>query len=524
MRRRILALLLGLSLLLCSGAAAPPAFPDLEPGSWYEPVVLSLAEEGLLLGGSDGAFHPLDPISAAEFITVTARCAHLEPVPTQSLHWAAGTLQAALQAGWYDWDELPPTGEGFDRPISRQLAVKVLMRALLPQVRGDYGTQSARIRDFSTLAGRYYEPVLAAYAASVAMGDEAGNFRPLSSLTRAEACALIQRARTQAAGGTSVPAPLPQPEVSGPALPPAVQTIRGGVAEHGWLQVTGTQLCDQTGAAAALRGMSSHGLQWYGRFTSESAIANTAAYGANLFRVAMYTGEGGYLSQPQAMEQQAIQAIEAAIRQDMYVILDWHILSDGNPMSHVEEAESFFTRMAGRYADYPNLLYEICNEPNGGASWTGDIKPYAQRLVAAIRSQSPRAVILIGSSTWSQDLHLAAADPLAGDNLMYTLHFYAGTHGQDLRQRIDDALAAGLPVFVSEWGTSRADGSGGVFLSEAEAWLDFLDSRGISWCNWSLCDKDETSAALRPGTDPEGTWTQEDLTPSGAFVFGRFSR
>lgn len=105
---------------------------------------------------------------------------------------------------------------------------------------------------------------------------------------------------------------------------------------------------------------------------------------------------------------------------------------------------------------------------------------------------------------------------------MYTLHFYAGTHGQWLRDRIETAVAAGLPVFVSEWGTSRADGSGGVFPEESKVWLDFLDEKGISWCNWSLCDKNETSAALKPGTSPERAWTEEDLSESGRIVFSRF--
>ena len=141
----------------------------------------------------------------------------------------------------------------------------------------------------------------------------------------------------------------------------------------------------------------------------------------------------------------AAAAVDAAIANDLYVILDWHILSDGNPMAHVEEAAAFFAEMAQRYRDVPNVLYEICNEPNGNVSWAGDVKPYAQRIVSVIRAHSPKAVILIGSPTWSQDIHLAAADPVAGDNLMYTLHFYAGTHGAELRGRIDDALAKGLP-------------------------------------------------------------------------------
>lgn len=318
----------------------------------------------------------------------------------------------------------------------------------------------------------------------------------------------------------------------GTALPPATQTlpepsapaavVKGGVSENGALQVIGTQLCNERGEPVALHGMSTHGLQWYGQFAGTQAIANTAAYGANLFRVAMYTAEGGYLSQPEAIAQAAFAAVDAAITQDMYVILDWHILSDGDPLAHVSEAETFFTQAAQRYKDCPNVLYEICNEPNGSVTWADNVKPYAQRMVSAIRAQSPGSVILIGSPTWSQDVHQAAADPLAGENLMYTLHFYAGTHGAWLRERVDAALSAGLPIFISEWGTSRADGSGGVFLEESAAWLDFLEERGLSWCNWSLCDKAETSAALKPGASPTAIWTEADLTQSGQFVFSRF--
>ena len=424
-------------------------------------------------------------------------------------------MEAALQQGWYDWDELPPTGERFDQPISRQLAVKILMRALLPQARGDYSTESRKIGDFSTLSGRYYEPVLAAYAAGIVSGDGAGNFRPLSSLSRAEACVLFRNAlRSQSAAPPqpSEPLPVPQPE----------RTVQGGVSQNGWLQVIGTQLCNEAGNPVVLRGMSSHGLQWYSQFASPQAIQGTADWGANLFRAAMYTGEGGYLSRPEETQARLTEAVDSAIQQDMYAIIDWHILSDGSPMAHAEEAERFFTAMAQRYGDQPAVLYEICNEPNGSATWEGDVKPYAQRMIQAIRTYAPRSVILVGSPTWSQDIHLAAGDPLEGENLMYTLHFYAGTHGQQLRDRADYALSRGLPLFVSEWGTSRADGGGGIFLEESRAWLDFLDSRGISWCAWSLCDKDESSAALLPGASPEDGWSEHELSTSGQFVFSRF--
>ncbi|WP_322172483.1 cellulase family glycosylhydrolase [Acutalibacter caecimuris] len=497
-----------------AGAVATGAgFTDVKPGSWYAACVEEMAGKGLVSGYPDGSFKPNGTITAAEFLSITARCAGVGK-PSSSGHWAKDYLQAGLDRGWYDWDEIPPTGEKFDKAIPRQLAVKALMRALLPDKRGDYSTESAKMKDFAQLDGRYYESVLAAYACGVVSGDEKGCFNPKSSLTRAEACVLISKA-LKLTGDVPGPPDLPDP-------PGPVETISGGVGENGWLQVKGTQLCNEAGQPIALHGMSSHGLQWFGQFAGEQSIKNTASYGANLFRVAMYTGENGYLSQPEAIKKQAIAAIDAAIRQDMYVIIDWHILSDGNPMDHLAESQAFFQEIAARYKDQPAVLYEICNEPNGGADWGRDIKPYAEKLVETIRGQSEKGVILIGSSTWSQDVHLAAANPVKGDNLMYTLHFYAGTHGQWLRDRADAAMAAGLPVFVTEWGTSSADGNGGVFLQESQEWLDWMEQKGISWANWSLCDKSETSAALRPGTSPTAQWAGSDLSESGRFVFRHF--
>ena len=353
------------------------------------------------------------------------------------------------------------------------------MRALLPDKTGDYVTESAKMADFSALDGRYYNKVLAAYSCGVVAGDDQGRFNPKSGLTRAEACTIIRRA--QVLSGQETPA-LPDTPAVSPAPTPTVKT-GGGVSEHGKLHVQGTQLCDEHGAAVELHGMSSHGIQWFPQYTTKQAIANTAAYGANLFRVAMYTGEGGYLSSPAQIKKAAYAAMDAAIENDMYVIIDWHILSDGDPLTHLKEA---------------------------------------QALVKTIRSNAPDSIILIGSGTWSQDLQDPAADPVVGTNLMYTCHFYAGTHGAWLRQRIADAQKRGLAVFVSEWGASRADGSGGVFTQESETWLNFLHQNGISWANWSLCDKNETSAALKPGTPTNRPWTDNDLTPSGKFVFSHF--
>jgi endoglucanase len=221
------------------------------------------------------------------------------------------------------------------------------------------------------------------------------------------------------------------------------------------------------------------------------------------------------------MKSKVIASVDAAIACDMYVIIDWHILSDGNPQTYKSEAKAFFSEMAERYKDSPNVIYEVCNEPNGNVSWEKDIKPYEEELVSTIRAHSPKAIILLGSSTWSQDIDLAAKSPVSGSNLMYTLHFYAGIHGSELRRKLDSALSSGLPIFISEWGTSRADGGGGVYSEETETWLSFLNKRGISWCSWSLCDKNESSAALNPGASPT-SWSEADLSASGKIVFSHF--
>ena len=522
LRRLPLVLLLALALLPCRVCAAAPS--DVAPGAWYAEAVTELWSAGILNGYEDGTFRPDRSVSAAEFLAVLARQTGLAPAAPQTAHWASGLLESARKAGWYDWDELPPTGEGFDRPITRQLAVKAMMRAYYPNTAYDFNTESAKLRDFAQLDGRYYNEVLGAYALGLAAGDEHGDFDPKGALTRAAACMLLWRAEKGAAPAPRPAAPEPAaPQSAETPVPVPTQAARGGVSEHGWLHVDGTQLRGESGEAVVLRGMSSHGLQWYPQFACAQAVRNTAAFGANLFRAAMYTGEGGYLSRSAEMKSRLIAAVDAAIAADLYVIIDWHILSDGDPSAHTREAADFFREMARRYGDNPAVLYEICNEPNGNVSWERNVKPYANTVISAIREEAPRSVILVGSPTWSQDVHRAAEDPLEGENLMYTLHFYAGTHGGELRERIDGARAKGLAVFVSEWGVSRADGSGGVFLKESAEWLDFLAKRGISWANWSLCDKNETSAALRPGTRTDRAWTAEDLSESGKFVFSHFS-
>lgn len=513
----LFACLLPVSSSSCQAASARRAegsasFRDVKPGAWYYQEVSEMAKREIFRGYEDGTFQPKRAISFAEFVTVAARCVSLQTEPTGKRHWASDVMEAALRAGWYDWDECPPDNTArWNQPISRQVAAKVLMKAFAPELRGDYSRWSAEIKDFGEIDGRYYDGVLAAYESGVIKGYETGKFYPRKGITRAEGCAVFCRALRQ----------FPQEEIEPlPDPDPAPAPVDGGVSQNGQLQVVGTKLCNQAGESVMLRGMSSHGLQWYSQFTSKEALAFSSKYGANVFRVAMYTQEGGYLSNKDSIKTKLIQAVDNALSLDLYVVIDWHILSDGDPNAHTREAKEFFSQLSLRYQNNPGVLYEICNEPNGGVSWS-DISRYASQVIPVIRKNSPNAVIFCGTPTWSQDVDEAAKNPLPYENILYSLHFYAGTHGQGLRDKAEAALKKGLPLFVTEWGTSDASGGGGTYTKESEAWLAFLEKRRIGWINWSYCDKGESSAALLPGASPSHL-QEQDLSKSGAFVFSKF--
>lgn len=306
-----------------------------------------------------------------------------------------------------------------------------------------------------------------------------------------------------------------------------VTNSNNGVKAHGQLKVNGTSLVDQNGNVVVLKGMSSHGIAWYPQFTNTYTINKTKEYGANVYRAAMYTEEyGGYTTGEnfkQTAKELVCKSIDIAISLDMYAIIDWHILQDGSPLKHKSEAIAFFDEMSKKYANNPAVIYEICNEPNN-TNWSNDIKLYAQEVIPVIRKNSPNAIILVGSNTWSQDIDESSKDKLNFDNIMYTLHFYAGTHSLDnFKPKIETALANGCAIFVSEWGTTKADGSQGVYPEESTKWLAYLKEKGISRINWSLSDKDESSAIFKPGTNCE-TFTYDDLTQSGKFVFDSFTK
>lgn len=288
------------------------------------------------------------------------------------------------------------------------------------------------------------------------------------------------------------------------------------------LHVEGTRLCDATGASVRLQGVSLHGLGFGNDFTK---YVNEAAFktlrddwGANLVRLPVYTQEyGGWCSggDRDALRKTVNDGVTYATKLGMYVIIDWHILSDGSPVTHQAEAKDFFNEMSARYAKCPNVIYEICNEPNGNAVSWRDIKGYAEAIIPVIRANAPQALIVCGTPTWSQDVDSVIGNRLSDSNTMYSLHFYAATHGDGLRNKAQQALNAGVPIFITESSICDASGNGAVDYVSADKWKSLIRDNGLSFVEWSLCNKGEAASIIKSSCGKTSGWTNSDLNPTG---------
>jgi endoglucanase len=283
------------------------------------------------------------------------------------------------------------------------------------------------------------------------------------------------------------------------------------VKENGKLSVKGTKLINEAGETVMLRGMSFGWHNWWPRFYNIEAVSWLHKdWGCNVVRAAMgVEPQGAYLTNPEFAEEKVMAVIDGAIAAGIYVIVDWH--------SHhikLNEAKAFFTKMASKYGQYPNVIWEIYNEPER-EEWK-DVKAYSEELIKTIRAIDPDNIILVGTPHWDQDIHLAAADPIIGaTNIMYTMHFYAATHKQFLRDRCDEALKKGIPIFVSESAGMEATGNGPLNLEEWNTWINWMEERNISWVTWSVSDKDETCSVLQKSASSTGNWKESDLKESG---------
>lgn len=280
---------------------------------------------------------------------------------------------------------------------------------------------------------------------------------------------------------------------------------------HGALHVEGTQLVDAKNKPVVLRGMSFGWHNFWPRFYNAGTIQWLRKdWNCNIVRAAMgVEPERGYIRQPEWSKEKIKAVVDAAITEGLYVIIDWHSHNINRA-----EAKAFFTEMAKAYGRHPNVIYEIFNEPDH-ESWA-EVKDYSIDLIKTIRAIDPDNIILVGTPHWDQDVHLAADDPIKGfSNIMYTLHFYAATHKQELRARGDYALQKGLPLFISESAGMEASGNGPLNVEEWDRWIQWAEKNRISWITWSVSDKDETCSVLQKSADAEGGWKENDLKESG---------
>ena len=290
----------------------------------------------------------------------------------------------------------------------------------------------------------------------------------------------------------------------------------GIVARHGRLRVKGNRIVGKDGNPVQVRGMSLFWSQWIGKYYNRDVVNWLRDdWKCTIVRAALAVGSGGYLENPEREKRKVIEVVDAAIAAGIYVLIDWH---DHNAHENTQRAQEFFAEMARRYAKAPNVIYETFNEPLNNHSWAGEIKPYHEAVIPVIRRHAAKSLIVCGTRTWSQSVEEASKDPLKFDNIAYTLHFYATTHKQWLRDAAQKALNNGAALMVTEFGTTEASGNGVIDYEETRKWWQFLDANHISWCNWSVADKEEASAALKPGANERGGWPASALTPSGQFV------
>ncbi len=285
-----------------------------------------------------------------------------------------------------------------------------------------------------------------------------------------------------------------------------------------FLKIDAGNIKTETNEQVLLKGISSHGLQWYSDLLTENALKYLRKeFDINTFRIAIYVNKDLNL---ESIKEKLYPIVDNLIELDLYVIIDWHTLEEGDPNVYTEEAINFFSEVSRKYADIPNVLYEICNEPNGNpVTWDNHIKPYAEKIIPVIRENSSKSIIIVGTPDYCKKVNKPADNPLNYENIVYSAHFYAGKHGKDLKDNIEYALQKGIAVLVTEWGTTDESGTGKIYEELSKEWIEFLNKRNIGYINWSFCNKNEGSAILSEKyTNKEEKVIHKYLTDSGKLV------
>ncbi len=336
-------------------------------------------------------------------------------------------------------------------------------------------------------------------------------------------------------GGNDNPSPPP-------VAPDAPRPSGSAVAAHGKLRVCGNRICNKNGQVVQLRGISTHGVQWYGWnqrcLNSQAMDSLSKEWKADIIRIAQYVQEGGYETDPAKYRAMVDTIVDEAGKRGVYALIDWHILNPGDPMYNLDRAKDFFKYMAQKHGKKEHVLFEIANEPNG-VGWS-TIQNYAQQILRVIRhDQGSDTVTIIGTPDWSslgksgghspddivKNPPLDASTNGAYKNIMYTFHFYAASHVQDYRDMVR-VYADKIPLFVTEWGTPTYSGDGFVDEANTRAWIELMREKRLSWCYWNWSDNGQSGALFKPGTCDGGRnqFSGSVLQRSGEIIFSALTQ
>ena len=290
---------------------------------------------------------------------------------------------------------------------------------------------------------------------------------------------------------------------------------------HGKISVKGPDLVDAKGEKLQLIGLSTHGLQWFGKYVNKPTFAALKnAYGINVIRLSLTTSEGGYCDNPAKREELynlVVKGVKDATKVGLYVIIDWHMVGaedpkDRNPLYYKDLAVDFFSRISKEFKDYDNVLYEIMNEPNGSTTWA-HCKEYANLVIPKIRENTD-GIILVGNPNWTANLNVFMSDPLVGyENIMYTYHFYAADH--KATYQVTTAYSKGFPVFISEHGGMESSGDGDIDYTSIQNWYKILDERNISYVAWNISNSKGSASIIKNGDDTITDFRDEHLKEWG---------
>jgi endoglucanase len=290
------------------------------------------------------------------------------------------------------------------------------------------------------------------------------------------------------------------------------------------LKVIGKHLCNAQDYPIRLRGMSTHGLQWFSECMTDKSFKLLAeTWGADIVRLSMYVHEDGYLTDPEYYKKLIDGYVDQVLENGMYCLLDWHMLQPGDPNADIDAAKEYFEYMSKKHGQKGHVIYEICNEPNGKTVTWSVIKQYANQIIPIIRANDSLSVIIVGTPNWALNLMDVVGDELPYENILYTLHFYAADHKDTIRNILKQAVSNNLPVFVTEFGTQESSGDGPNDFTSSQTWLDLLAQYKISWCNWNFSDDFRSGAVWKVGTCGSGNWSDSNLKEAGEWIKARIN-